>query len=121
MGWQDAPLATPASSAQPAWMSAPLASNPAEQGVPNLSAAIAARDAYQPPSTGEKIRGGIEAALQTATGVLDSMGGMFGEAAGKFGATLGAISTTLTGGVHPDDPRVLDIAGRRGTVYDPAR
>ena len=116
--WESAP---PLASA-PAWQSAPpagsrwreappmLAPNQPPTGVPSADAAIAAQAAApRPPAPGlgDKVVGGLQAAMQVATDTIDSIGGLFGGAAGGLGAALGAIQTKLTGGVQPDDPRVL--------------
>ncbi len=99
MSWQDAPLVSPPAAAPaPAWASAPVVSPPA---------------AASPAGGGvlDKIIGGVQAGLRVAADTIDSLGGYAGTVGGTLGGLAGALHTQLTGGVQPDDPRVLAVTG----------
>ena len=101
MSWQDAPLVSPPAAAPaPAWASAPVVSPPV----------------VSPPVGGgvvDKVVGGVQAALHVAADTIDSIGGYFGTIGGGIGGLAGALGVGLSGGVQPDDPRVLAVTGDR--------
>lgn len=55
--------------------------------------------ATPPASLGDKIEGGIDAAINVGTGLTT---GMVGQAGGFLGGAAGALATKLRGGVQPD-------------------
>jgi len=92
--WDNDPVA---STAAPWLKDAPVAAAP-----PAPPAAPPA-----PPSITDKIRNGIGAGLNLASDTIDSMVGMAGHGAGLLGGLAGALGVKLSGGVQPDDPRVI--------------
>lgn len=96
--WDNDP---PAASAAPWLKDAPAAAAPAQgTGAPPAA-----------PSFLDKAIGAVQAGLRVASGTLDSIGGYTGQVAGTLGGMAGALHTRLTGGVQPDDPRVLAVTG----------
>jgi hypothetical protein len=98
--WDNDP---PAASAAP-WL----------KDAPAQPAAPATQPAAAPPAGGgflDSVVGAVQAGLRVASGTLDSIGGYSGQVAGTLGGMAGALHTKLTGGVQPDDPRVLAVTG----------
>ena len=101
--WDNDPVA----SAVAPWLKdAPVSSAP--PGVPSNAPTGTAPPA---PSVLGRIRDGIGAGLNLAADTVDSVTGMIGHGAGLLGGLAGALNVKLTGGVQPDDPRVLAVTG----------
>ncbi len=63
------------------------------------------------PSFLDKATGTVQAGMHVVADTIDGLGGYVGTLGGTLGGLAGALKTKLSGGVQPDDPRVLAVTG----------
>lgn len=91
-------------SATPRTTSPVPAPAPASPGATSVAAPAA-------PSLLDRAGGVVQAGMHVAADTIDSLGGYVGSIGGSLGGLAGALQTKLSGGVQPDDPRVLAVTG----------